>query len=107
MDRKDYNSSSRCEHFTHFGHNGSSVGAISQCHNGKFIRGFVSTRDFAFDMTHSTSFQEAQEGGSSIQVKLVSRLPDTNSSLIDPKLLHELSRAKESIQIRRSEGTFS
>lgn len=75
----------------------------------------MSTRDFAFDIktaTHSTSSSEdGKEEGVPIQVKLVSRLPETNSSLIDPRLmmqLHELNRAKEeSIQIRRSEGTFT
>ena len=71
MDRLDYNSSGRCEHFTHFGDNGT-LAAISQCHSQchsanaenkkcnanaqnktELVRGFVSTPDFAFDIVSS------------------------------------------------------
>ena len=49
----EYRSHDRCEHFTHFGDDGT-VAALSQCrgHNNtnKFLRGFVSTPDFAFDI---------------------------------------------------------
>ena len=115
MERLDYNCHERCEHFTHFGENGT-VAALSQCrgrdNNGKFIRGFVSTGDFAFDIY--------QEPGSTVnknedyspadhvipvQISRVSNLPDFNhSSFIHPKssILKEFHDEKDSKRLATS-----
>ena len=67
VERLDYNTSGRCEHFTHLGvdeHNGNSniVAALSHCHNGKFIRGFVSTKDFSFDIATASPRKTTLQG---------------------------------------------
>ena len=108
VERLDYNSHERCEHFTHFGDNGT-VAAISQCrgrnNNGKFIRGFVSTGDFAFDIYQepgSAAVNKNEQDYSPdhvipVQISRVSNLPDFNHSsyFIHPKSSASASILKE------------
>ena len=119
VERLDYNSHERCEHFTHFGENGT-VAALSQCkgrnNNGKFIRGFVSTGDFAFDIYQepgSASAVNKNEQDYSldhvipVQISRVSNLPDFNhSSFIHPKssasILKEFQDEKHSKRLATS-----
>ena len=96
MDRLDYQVGN-CEHFTHSSDNGSILAALSDCHDGKFVSGFLATNELRFDISNTESGIEEEsifnEKGRPVQVDLVSSLPETKSSLIDPSLFNEMDDA--------------
>lgn len=73
MDQLDYDAS-RCEHFSHFDEAAHTVAAISDCHNGKFIRGFLSTPDMSFGVAsfHNNSDDFGKAGDSGVPVLVAS-----------------------------------
>ena len=102
MDRLDYQVDV-CEHFTHSSDHGSIVAALSDCHDGKFVSGFLATNELRFDISNTESGIEEEsifnEKGRPVQVDLVSSLPETKSSLIDPSVFNEMDEvsAKRSV----------
>jgi hypothetical protein len=66
---------------------------------GKFIRGFVSTGDFAFDIYQEPSGLQStanrdKDDAIAVQISRVSDLPNfTHSSFIQPFILNELQEA--------------
>ena len=66
---------------------------------GKFIRGFVSTGDFAFDIYQEPSGLQSttnrdNEDAVAVQISRVADLPNfTHSSFIQPFILNELQEA--------------
>lgn len=76
LDQLDYDPG-RCEHFTHFDEAAHTVAAISDCHNGKFIRGFLSTSDMSFGVAsfHNNSDDFAKAGDSGVPVLVASSRP--------------------------------
>ena len=91
VDRLDYQVDV-CEHFTHSSENGSIVAALSDCHNGKFVSGFLSSSQLSFDIANTGLETKSNEKGH-VRLDLVSSLPETKSSLIDPSLFNEMDDA--------------
>ena len=91
VDRLDYQVDV-CEHFTHSSENGSIVAALSDCHNGKFVSGFLSSSQLSFDIANTGLETKSNEKGH-VRLDLVSSLPETKSSLIDPSLFIEMDDA--------------
>ena len=81
----EYRSHDRCEHFTHFGDDGT-VAALSQCrgHNNtdKFLRGFVSTPDFAFDIYQNPESLPSTSDDRDETKGIYIRLPNMNYLLV-------------------------
>ena len=104
VDRLDYQVDV-CEHFTHSSDNGSIVAALSDCHDGKFVSGFLATNELRFDISNTNTESGIEEEsifnekGRPVQVDLVSSLPETKSSLIDPSFFNEMDEvsAKRSV----------
>ena len=95
MDRLDYQVGN-CEHFTHSSDNGSILAALSDCHDGKFVSGFLATNELRFDISNTNTEEDSifnEKVRRHVQVDLVSSLPETKSSLIDPSLFNEMDDA--------------
>lgn len=95
MDRLDYQVGN-CEHFTHSSDNGSILAALSDCHDGKFVSGFLATNELRFDISNTNTEEDSifnEKVRRRVQVDLVSSLPETKSSLIDPSLFNEMDDA--------------
>ena len=107
VDRLDYQVDV-CEHFTHSSENGSIVAALSDCHNGKFVSGFLSSRNqLSFDIANTGLETKSNEKGH-VRLDLVSSLPETKSSLIDPSLFIEMDDAfgKRSVAYNLNNSTL-
>ena len=96
-----------CEHFTHSSENGSIVAALSDCHNGKFVSGFLSSSQLSFDIANTGLETKSNEKGH-VRLDLVSSLPETKSSLIDPSLFIEMDDAfgKRSVAYNLNNSTI-
>ena len=106
VDRLDYQVDV-CEHFTHSSENGSIVAALSDCHNGKFVSGFLSSSQLSFDIANTGLETKSNEKGH-VRLDLVSSLPETKSSLIDPSLFIEMDDAsgKRSVAYNLNNSTL-
>ena len=109
LDRLDYQVGS-CEHFTHSSENGSIVAALSNCHDGKFVSGFLATKELRFDISNTNSSTGEHNKNSrelsEVKVDLVSSLPETSSSLIDPSILNALVATKKDGVAKRRSATI-
>ena len=63
-----------CQHLIHVGFENGTVAALSDCHQGKLIRGFVSTPDIDFDIIKATphfDLKETEDGSTAVEVQKV------------------------------------